>query len=292
MAEDFVRDTYGVDSVEKVETRHFEGQEQVQEAMMNSWGSTGMPEEELIPTYEFESKEQGGNLITLEKDGSMALAYMFPDPERPEAVYSHAVGVESHDSNIGTEIKTRQRDEVLESGHKIVYWTVDPLKPLNNRLNTTKLGGKAREYKQDVYNTETSGGTPADRFVVEWDIRSDRVDEKVSALEEGTRDYVRDDIHEGELETVLSAGEELPDYGSSLIEKTDAGYSLPEIPEGPVAVEIPREPVEDMDRVAEEEWRYATRAALENLMDEGYEVTELMVPGESGFDQNTYVLEQ
>lgn len=290
--EDFVRNTYEVESVETVETEYFKGQDRVQEAMMNSWGSTGMPEQELIPTYEFEAKERGENLIILERDDAMALAYMFPDPENSEAVHSHAVGVESHNSNIGAEIKTKQREEVLNSGHDTIYWTVDPLKPLNNRLNTTKLGGKATEYKQDVYNTDTSGGTPADRFVIEWDIRSQRVKDKVSALDEGTKDYLREDIYVDNIEPVLSIGEELPDYENSIIRRTETGYSLPEIPEGPVSVEIPRAPVEEMSEEVEEEWRYATRSALENLMKEGYEVTELMVPGENGFDQNTYILEK
>lgn len=290
--EDFVRDTYGVESVETVETEHFRGQDRVQEAMMNSWESTGMPEQELIPTYELEAKERGENLIILEENDAMALAYMFPDPEHPEAVYSHAVGVESHNSNIGAEIKTKQREEVLKSGHDTIYWTVDPLKPLNNRLNTTKLGGRATEYKRDVYNTDTSGGTPADRFVIEWDIRSQRVKDKVSALDEGTKDYLTEDIYVDNIEPVLSIGEELPDYENSLINRTETGYSLPKIPEGPVSVEIPRAPVEEMSEEVEEEWRYAARSALENLMEEGYEVTELMVPGENGFDQNTYILEK
>jgi len=251
--------------------------------MAESWSSTGIGDAELIPTYEFEAKDRGGNLIVSEINGPTSLAYMFPDPRKEDTLYSHAVGSESHSSGAGMEIKKKQREKASEHNYNTIYWTVDPLKPANNRLNTTKLGGVAAEYKEDVYNTETSGGTPADRFVIEWHIGSDRVEEKLKATESEEKGYVRD-ITPDQIDIVLSEEENLPNITDSDLGETEIGY-------GVLGVEISSEAVENMDAQVEEEWRYATRNVLGSLIDQGYEVTELMRPGENGFEQNTYILE-
>ncbi|QGA80369.1 hypothetical protein [Candidatus Nanohalobium constans] len=276
-----VEQEIGVENVETVPTNESREYLDIQNTMAEAWSSTGIGEAELIPTYEFEAKDRGGNLIVSETDGISSLAYMFPDMTQDNVLYSHAVGSDSHSAGAGLEIKKQQREKAAKHSYDTIYWTVDPLKPVNNRLNLTKLGGVASEYKEDVYDTETSGGTPADRFVIEWRIDSSRAEDKLNATESQGKDYLSD-IRQDETDIVLSADGALPN--------SDFGEEREEL-EGQVGVEIPEQAVEDMSDEVEEEWRYATRTVLGSLMDQGYEVTELMRPGENGFEQNTYILE-
>lgn len=280
--ESYVNERLDISNLEIVETRHFPEYEDAQNIMADSWAETGIGDSELIPTYELKAKDMGRNLLIEEFDGVASMAYMFPDADQEDVLYSHAVGAEESESGIGFQIKKSQRERALEEDYQVIQWTVDPLKPVNNRLNTTKLGGRAASYKTDVYNTETSGGTSADRFVMEWNIGSDRVENRIESGEADQRDYVPE-ISSSEVDYVLNCDDGLPVLNRDSSSGVDACY---------VGVEIPSVAVEEMDKDIEERWRYSTREVLNSLMEQGYEVTELMRPQENGFDQNTYILER
>ena len=70
----------------------------------------------------------------------------------------------------------------------LIAWTYDPLQAANAHLNFAKLGAVAREYHLDAYPGSSSSlhaGTPTDRLIAEWWLRSDRVVERLSAAGRG-----------------------------------------------------------------------------------------------------------
>ena len=94
--------------------------------------------------------------------------------------WSHMLGVEAgyRNTGLGRRLKLEQRRLVMASGLDLIAWTFDPLQALNAHLNFAKLGTTAREYHQDAYPDSTSAlhaGTPTDRLVAEWWLRSERV---------------------------------------------------------------------------------------------------------------------
>jgi predicted GNAT superfamily acetyltransferase len=295
-AEKFIEDNYGFEEVQFVPEEHNPEYQDTQDVMAEAWSDTGIGESEIIPTFEFAAKDKGENLLEKELDGIRAFVYGFPDMTSEESVYLHAVGAEEPRKGLGAEIMRDYREKVMREGFEKINWTVDPLKPAVNRLYTTKIGGIATEYKEDVYNTETSGETPADRFMIEWSINSDRTEDKINGLDSDERSYVRN-LTQSDVEMALISGEEKPDYQNSKVKKLgEKEYEVGDVSRDLVGVELPETPVENMGdelgKINEEEWRYATRNVLSNLMSEGYQVKELMTAGENGFDANTYILEK
>lgn len=254
------------------------------DVMMEAW--EGMPESEVIPSHVFEASRETGNVLGAYMDGELVgLAYQMPDMSGEGVIHSHAVGVDSDyaGEGIGEQIKRGQREHAIEKGFDTIEWTYDPLLGMNANLNIGKLGGKVSEYREDVYNSDndtTAGETPADRFVVDWELDSDHVQR---TLEKQDKSY--------EPETVLSAEGEQLDLENSVIEYLDGGYELEEAPEETAAVEIPRDRSVAEEAGNEEEWRYATREAFQTLFGEGFEVVDFKTPGED-YDSNTYILER
>lgn len=254
------------------------------DVMMEAW--EGMPESEVIPSHVFEASRETGNVLGAYMDGELVgLAYQMPDMSGEGVIHSHAVGVDSDyaGEGIGEQIKRGQREHAIEKGFDTIEWTYDPLLGMNANLNIGKLGGKVSEYREDVYNSDndtTAGETPADRFVVDWELDSDHVQRTLEGQE---RSY--------EPETVLSAEGEQLDLENSVIEYLDGEYELEDVPEETAAVEMPRDRSEAEEAGTEEEWRYATREAFQTLFDEGFEVVDFKTSGED-YDSNTYILER
>jgi predicted GNAT superfamily acetyltransferase len=261
-----------------------EDMQEFSDVMMEAWD--GMPESEVIPSHVFEASRETGNVLGAYMDGELVgLAYQIPDMEEEGVIHSHAVGVASEHAGegIGEQIKRGQRQHAVEKGFDTVEWTYDPLLGMNANLNIGKLGGKVSEYREDVYDSDnetTAGETPADRFVVEWDLESDHVQQ---TLEGEDRNY--------EPETVLSAEGPQLDLENSVVQYLDGEYELGDVPEGTVAVQIPRDRSKAEEAGTEQEWRYATREAFQTLFDEGFEVVGFRTPGED-YDSNTYILER
>jgi predicted GNAT superfamily acetyltransferase len=71
---------------------------------------------------------------------------------------------------------------MLRQGIDLIVWTYDPLLGKNASLNIEKLGGIVRHYARDIYgavNNPLQVGLSTDRFLLEWELMSDRVRERI-----------------------------------------------------------------------------------------------------------------
>jgi predicted GNAT superfamily acetyltransferase len=83
---------------------------------------------------------------------------------------------------IGMQLKLAQRDQMLRQGIDLIVWTYDPLLGKNATLNIEKLGGIVRHYARDIYgavNNPLQVGLSTDRFLLEWELMSDRVRQRI-----------------------------------------------------------------------------------------------------------------
>lgn len=194
--------------------------------------------------------------------------------------WSHMLAVrpDARGRGVGRRLKLHQRERLLERGIDVALWTYDPLVSRNAHLNLNRLGAAVSAYERDLYGTETNsplhgeGGT--DRFVVRWDLRSERArraadgEVAVSAADYGNAPVL-----------TLEDGQGRGDGGSPRLE--------PPFPVGPrVLVEIPRDVQalkrSDPDRAVR--WRRLTRAALSWYLDRGYRIEGLLpTPGGERF---------
>ena len=99
-------------------------------------------------------------------------------------LFSQRMGVlPSHQNQgIGMKLKLAQRDQMLRQGIDLIVWTYDPLLGKNATLNIEKLGGIVRHYARDIYGAVSNPlqmGLSTDRFLLEWELLSDRVRERI-----------------------------------------------------------------------------------------------------------------
>lgn len=93
---------------------------------------------------------------------------------------SHMLGIlpEYRDWGIGKQLKLCQREWAMEYGYEKMTWTYDPLEARNAYLNLCKLGGTVKTYLESYYGDmgdAINKGMPTDRFLLEWDLGSERV---------------------------------------------------------------------------------------------------------------------
>jgi predicted GNAT superfamily acetyltransferase len=74
---------------------------------------------------------------------------------------------------LGRQLKLAQRAATLTQGIDLVTWTFDPLLAVNAMLNIRRLGGVAREYRVNLYDSGAglNAGLETDRLVVDWWLR-------------------------------------------------------------------------------------------------------------------------
>ncbi len=102
------------------------------------------------------------------------------------AHWSHMLAVRTGFENmgLGRRLKLHQRDLLLDMGIEVAYWSYDPLVARNGHLNLNRLGARTIEYVVDMYGDDTKSalhsGLGTDRFVVEWELQSPRVDRALS----------------------------------------------------------------------------------------------------------------
>lgn len=108
---------------------------------------------------------------------------------REPYVGSHmmAIGPEYRDRGIGMRLKLEQRLWAMEAGYGKIVWTFDPFESRNGYLNIVKLGGTVSAYIPEFYGTD-GAGFPTDRFVVTWDLSSERVVRAIGGQQERTED--------------------------------------------------------------------------------------------------------
>jgi len=94
--------------------------------------------------------------------------------------WSHMLGVIEgyRATGIGRDLKLEQRRLALEMGLDLMEWTYDPLVAVNAHLNFNRLGVVVEDYVLNVYGDSSSPlhrGTPTDRFIAQWWMRSPQV---------------------------------------------------------------------------------------------------------------------
>ncbi|UBV42889.1 GNAT family N-acetyltransferase [Deinococcus taeanensis] len=199
-------------------------------------------------------------------------AYEEADPERPVGLafgfpalqdgewwhHSHLLAVDPacRGSGLAVALKHAQRERALAQGLTRMTWTFDPLVARNARLNLGKLGAVTRTYLPDWYALEEDrvSAFPADRLMVEWDLRAPRA-ERPAPAPRGVR--VLEALGDGPGAVLLSDAPEL------LIEVPVRAETLP----GPVR----------------RAWRLALREALSGALALGYTVVDLAREGERAF---------
>ncbi len=184
------------------------------------------------------------------------------------AHWSHMLAVvpAARDRGLGVRLKRHQRDVLLEEGIDVVRWTFDPLEARNAHLNLDRLGAGVESYVEEMYageeGSDLAEGIGTDRFIVRWDLSSERAQEALA----------------GRLprnpERFADAPIVAPDLGEG---------TLPDAPR--VRIEVPRAIQDlkavDLDRAVA--FRASSRRAFQHYLAAGYQVDTLVAAGERRF---------
>jgi predicted GNAT superfamily acetyltransferase len=175
---------------------------------------------------------------------------------------SHVAGViaDYRDQNVGYQLKLAQRERVLAQGIDLITWTFDPLESRNARFNFHKLGAVCRTYERNLYGEmrdALNAGLPSDRFQVDWQIASERVDK-----------CLRHVIPEMKPSELIAA--DVPVIDPLQVERA--------ISDDHFLVEIPAyfQEIKAADRELARQWRLGTRAVFEEAFAQGYQVIDLL----------------
>src|SRR5260370_41904971 len=132
------------------------------------------------------SVKRGGILIGAFDDERMVgFVYSLPGIKNGKPTqWSHMLGVldEFRHDGVGRQLKRLQRERALAMGLDLIEWTFDPLQAINAHLNFAKLGVVAEEYEENIYGESASPlhkGTPTDRLVAEWRLRTPHVERRI-----------------------------------------------------------------------------------------------------------------
>ncbi|MGI8783541.1 MAG: hypothetical protein ACR2L2_07835 [Acidobacteriota bacterium] len=150
--------------------------------------------EDIVPLSMFLVANRNGGITlgALTRKGEVA-GFVFGIPGLDESGvihWSEMLGVrkEYWGRDFGYQLKVQQREQALRMGIRMIHWTFDPLQSKNAYLNFFRLGGYTRTYEPNFYGASKSPlhrGLDTDRFVVTWPINSQRVRDRLSAVDEG-----------------------------------------------------------------------------------------------------------
>ncbi|MEM1676809.1 MAG: hypothetical protein QW095_03095 [Nitrososphaerota archaeon] len=184
--------------------------------------------------------------------------------------YMHAVGIlpEHAGSNLSINMILELRKHLLQEGIEYAKWFIDPLNVNEAYLSIHKLGGIKYQrnlygFMRDPYNR----GLESDRILVEWDLESERVINRVSSIDKEC------------------------EYSSSMLEKLDK--SIVAIEDGhllkildyklslnsdKILAELPSniEMIKKKDPSVALEWREVSRKIFERYLSRGYVVADVL----------------
>jgi len=155
-----------------------------------------------------------------DRDRMVGFVYSLVGTKNGKAMqWSHMAGVvrEQRGKGLGRELKLAQRDRALAAGFDLIEWTFDPLQATNAHLNFRTLGVTCEEYAENIYGESSSvlhRGTPTDRLVVQWHLRSEHVERRVS----GDTAPVADDKESVGIEIPAAFTEMLRDTPNTALE--------------------------------------------------------------------------
>ncbi|MEX2104324.1 MAG: GNAT family N-acetyltransferase [Bacilli bacterium] len=128
--------------------------------------------------------KNGGIALGAHLDGRLVgFLYSFPGFKDGQTyLCSHMMGIhpEYRSEGIGQKLKEEQRKLASLKGYSLITWTFDPLESVNAYLNLHKLHGIGAHYIVNQYgsmNDAFNYGLPTDRFLIEWWIQSDHVNQ-------------------------------------------------------------------------------------------------------------------
>src|SRR5512139_1947408 len=149
---------------------------------MQVWGYSDAQDAVAVPILAVTVRNGGILIGAYEGRELVAFAYSLAGIKHGKPIqWSHMLGVrEDHrGAGIGTLLKLEQRKRAMEMGLDTIQWTFDPLQAVNAYLNLHRLGATVEEYEEDAYGESSSPlhrGTPTDRFIANWQIRSVHVE--------------------------------------------------------------------------------------------------------------------
>lgn len=180
-----------------------------------------------------------------------------------------AVRPEFRGKGLGLRLKSYQRDAVLESGIRRMYWTFDPLESRNAHINLGRLGIVVREYVENMYGRTDSPlhrGIGTDRFVALWRLDAPRVRRRL-----GRRESPPEIEELAHVPRVLDCG---PGSSSAWPEPVAGDTSRAD--EVLVAIPSDIQALKSASPGLAARWREATRSVLQSYLSHGYEVCELV----------------
>ncbi len=196
------------------------------EIQRTTWGFTDLM---VFPYTQLISAAHNGGVLLGAYDGPDLVGFVYGYLGMSGTklyLFSQRMGVlPSYQSmGIGMKLKLAQRDQMLRKGIDLIVWTYDPLLGKNATLNIEKLGGIVRHYARDIYgavNNPLQMGLSTDRFLLEWELMSDRVRERIRStkprpraehwLKEGKHRFVNYAAWEGNLPRPVAMDLELDD---------------------------------------------------------------------------------
>jgi predicted GNAT superfamily acetyltransferase len=267
-----------VDAVELVEIADIAGCRAVVDLQVEVWGR----DSETVPASVLMASIRRGGLLlgALPRAAAAPLGgFVWSLPGWRDDVPTHwshmlAVHPDLRGVRLGERLKLAQRERVLASGLDLIEWTFDPLQAQNAYLNVAVLGSIAATYLIDAYG-EMRGplhlGTPTDRLVAEWWIRTPHVERRL-ALRAGTS---------GLPLTARSAA--IAEAPAVIATRTTGGWVAPagvdtHVDARRILVPIPPR-FGQMQREARElalEWRHASRAAFTTYLARAYRVVDFL----------------
>ena len=151
------------------------------------WGYTDA--EDVVPVPILAVTVKRGGILVGAFDGGRMVGFVYSMAglrDGKPTQWSHMLGVlpEYRNAGLGHQLKLAQRQRALGMGLDLIEWTYDPLQAMNAHLNFMKLGIVVTEYEENIYGESSSPlhrGTPTDRFVAEWWIRSPRVERRLAS---------------------------------------------------------------------------------------------------------------
>jgi len=151
------------------------------------WGYEDSDDAVGIPVFVITVKRGGILLGAFDGDRMIGFVYSLAGLKHGTPMqWSHMLGVvaEYRATGIGRALKLEQRRIAVGMGLDLMEWTYDPLVAVNAHLNFNRLGVVVDDYVLNVYGDSSSPlhkGTPTDRFIAQWWMRSPHVVEWLGA---------------------------------------------------------------------------------------------------------------
>jgi predicted GNAT superfamily acetyltransferase len=192
-----------------------------------------------------------------------------------------AVRLEYHNLGVGYQLKIMQREWAIAYGYQKIVWTFDPLEVRNGYFNLCKLGAYSKTYIPSYYGEmqdKLNKGLPTDRLVIEWDIRTNRVQNAIS----GENSYKTEQEHKYEFLLQADQHTNHPILVEKKINLQNDGYL--------VAVPTNIQLLKKSDMEVAKAWRFAIRDVISEAVVNGFVITGVQKVANSSIQ--FYILEK